>query len=72
MAKTYVGNGKKRSATWLKVNLDVEKLIANAYAGKNGKKYINKQYLVVSYTTRTRKGKYWNPMFDHIAGEGER
>lgn len=39
---------------------------------KNGKKYINKQYLVVSYTTRTRKGKYWNPMFDHIAGEGER
>jgi hypothetical protein len=40
--KVYVGNGKKRSGTWLKINLDVEKILANAYTSqKNGKKYIN-------------------------------
>ena len=38
---------------------------------KNGEQYVNQQRLVISYTTRTRDGKYWNPMFDHIAGESE-
>lgn len=40
--KTYVGNGRKRSDTWLKVSLCVDDLLQFAKVSqKNGKKYVN-------------------------------
>src|SRR6476620_5367396 len=40
--KTYVGNGRKKSATWMKLSIDLDKAIAYAkVSDKNGKRYLN-------------------------------